>query len=199
MREGNKLTTLKVAKLIKEGVPKFHSDGGNLLLKISGPGNGSWVFRFMLHRGKRKDMGLGSVHTVNLQEARNRARQARQLLLEGKDPLAVKQDAITMTILDAARTMTFREAATQFLATDKVSNFKSDTHRKQWRSTLETYAFPVIGDLPLSKSTRRSYCKPSRQYGSALPKPAHASVGALSACLSGRVLSDISRVITLHN
>lgn len=38
----------------------------------------------------------------------------------GVNPLAVKQDAINMTILDAAKTITFKQAALEFLATDKV-------------------------------------------------------------------------------
>jgi integrase len=143
MREGNKLNALKVAKLAREKKKGWVPDGHNLYLKDGS----SWVFRFVKQAHERW-MGLGPVHTVSLQEARIRARQARQILLEGKDPLTVKQDAITATILDAARTITFKQAALEFLATDRVEQFKSEVHRKQWHSMLEK-AFPVIGDLPL--------------------------------------------------
>ena len=143
MREGNRLTAMKVAKLVREKKEGMVADGHGLYLKDGR----SWIFRFMQAKAAQK-LGLGPVHTVSLQEARIRARQARQLLLEGKNPLSVRQDAINATIVDAAKTITFKQAALEFLATDRVSNFKSDTHRKQWHSTLER-AFPVIGDLPL--------------------------------------------------
>jgi integrase len=96
-------------------------------------------------------MGLGPLHTVSLQEARIRAREARQLLVDGKDPLTVKEEAMAASRLYAAKTKTFKQAALEFLKTSKVQSFKNEKHRKQWTSTLETYAFPVIGDIPLTK------------------------------------------------
>ncbi|MDA8587065.1 site-specific integrase [Rhodobacteraceae bacterium] len=32
----------------------------------------------------------------------------------------------------------------------KLSEFRSEKHRKQWRATLDNYAIPVIGDLPVA-------------------------------------------------
>jgi len=81
MREGNKLTALEVSKK-KRG---RYSDGHGLWLQISESGTKAWLFRYMLN-GRARHMGLGPVHTVNLAEARMRARQARQLILDGKDP-----------------------------------------------------------------------------------------------------------------
>ena len=74
--------------------------------------------------------------------------------LDGLDPIEVKHQAVAATKLERLRNITFRQAANDFLSTDKVEGFKNDKHRKQWRSTLEL-AFPVIGDLPLNKSTPR--------------------------------------------
>jgi integrase len=51
--------------------------------------------------------------------------------------------------VEQLKSMSFKQAALDFLATSKVEAFKNDKHRKQWRSTLQSYAFPVIGDLPL--------------------------------------------------
>lgn len=42
--------------------------------------------------------------------------------------------------------VTFRQAAAAFIA-DRESGWRSDKHTKQWTSTLETYAYPVIGDV----------------------------------------------------
>ena len=121
MGQGNKLSARKVAQLASLKKIGYVGDGQGLWLKDGS----SWVFRYMLN-GKARRMGLGPIHTVSLQEARIRARQARQVLLEGKDPLTVKQDYLTATILDAAKTITFKQAALDFLATDRVEQFKSD-------------------------------------------------------------------------
>ena len=63
----------------------------------------------------------------------------------------MRQDAIRASLHEAASTKSFKEAALEFLDTDKIANLKNDKHRKQWRSTLETYAFPTLGDVPLRK------------------------------------------------
>jgi integrase len=94
--------------------------------------------------GKAREYGLGPVHSVTLAEARERARQARQLILDGKDPLTVRREAQAA----AFKVMTFREAAFQFLETDQIQKLKNDKHKAQWRSTLEG-TFPVLGNLPL--------------------------------------------------
>ena len=143
MREGNKLTTLKVAKLIREKKEGMVPDGRGLYLKDGR----SWIFRFMQAKQAQK-LGLGPVQDVTLQEARTRARQARQLILDGKNPVAVRDDAKAATKIETAKTRTFKEAALEFLATERVEQFKNEKHRQQWHSTLEK-AFPVIGDLPL--------------------------------------------------
>src|SRR4029077_5464258 len=89
MREGNKLTALEVAKRKTAG---RYSDGHGLWLQISQSGTKAWVVRYMIN-ARARHMGLGPLHTVNLAEARVRARQARQLILDGKDPIEVKYAA----------------------------------------------------------------------------------------------------------
>jgi hypothetical protein len=82
----NKLSAVKVNKLSKPG---RYGDGGGLWLQVSQVGKGitkSWLFRYMLH-GKARQMGLGPLHTVSLADARERARQARTLLLDDIDPI----------------------------------------------------------------------------------------------------------------
>ena len=45
----------------------------------------SWLFRYCL-QGREHRIGLGPPHTVGLAEAREKARQARLLILGGRDP-----------------------------------------------------------------------------------------------------------------
>ena len=69
-------------------------------------------------------MGLGPLHTVTLADARERARQARLLLLDGKDPLAERKAARAAAALAEAKTVTFATAAHQYF----------DFHQSKWKS-----------------------------------------------------------------
>jgi integrase len=145
MRKHSKLTARSIAALSKK--LGRHADGGGLYLVVR-PSGPTWGFRYMID-GVARMQGLGPLHTVNLQEARNRARQQRQLLIDGKDPIEVKREAATAARVEQLRTVTFAEACDRFMRTDKIEALKSDVHRKQWQSTLAR-AGEAIGDLPLN-------------------------------------------------
>jgi integrase len=125
------------------------ADGGNLYLQCTRGKEGhirrSWLFRYELD-GRRREMGLGALHTVGLAEARERARGLRQQLLDRIDPLEAREQAERARLAEKARTVTFKQCAKSYIALHEDS-WKNDRHRAQWDSTLETYAFPVIGDL----------------------------------------------------
>ena len=144
-----KLTAMGVATLVRKQVVGMHNDGGNLYLQIA-PGNGaSWIFRFKRDgRKTSRDHGLGSFYTLGLAEAREKARECRKMLLDGRDPIEEKRAARAARRLEAARVLTFRQCAEGYLAANE-SSWKNVKHRQQWRSTLSTYAYPVIGDLPV--------------------------------------------------
>jgi integrase len=140
------LTAKRVSKLLKQ--PGRHGDGHGLVLQVVVPGTGSWIFRYE-RDGRERAMGLGPVHTLSLHEAREKARKARQLLLDGVDPLEAKREERTRRTLEAAKSVTFKQVAAQYFAAhaDEWGNAK---HCAQFMSTLQTYAFPVIGSLPVA-------------------------------------------------
>jgi integrase len=90
-------------------------------------------------------MGLGPIHTYTLPEARALATEKRQLLKHGIDPLdeARKEEQAKATV------MTFREAADECMKALEPG-WKNRKHRDQWKSTLETYAYPKIGHMPVA-------------------------------------------------
>jgi integrase len=98
-------------------------------------------------------MGLGPLGDFTLDEARERARRARQLLKDGIDPLdarkAERAKQATEAALAAAANVTFRECAGQYYRfhSRKWSNVK---HAAQFLSTLEMYAYPTLGKLPVA-------------------------------------------------
>lgn len=87
----NKLSGVVLSRLIKPGL---YGDGGGLWLQVTGATARSWVFRYAV-RGKRHQMGLGSINTIDLATARMKVRVCRQLLLEGRDPLAERRASNT--------------------------------------------------------------------------------------------------------
>ena len=59
---------------------------------LSKTGNGSWLLRYQ-RGGKEHWHGLGPLRDFELDEARERARKARQKLRDGVDPIAAKRAA----------------------------------------------------------------------------------------------------------
>jgi integrase len=93
-------------------------------------------------------MGLGPLHTVSLAEARAKARECRQLRLEGIDPIDARNAKRAEAKLEAAKTMTFRQCAEAYIAAH-APGWKNAKHAAQWPSTLEDYVYPVFGALPV--------------------------------------------------
>jgi integrase len=143
-RQINKLSAKKVSALAERG---FYCDGGGLYLSVAVGGSKSWVFRYK--RAKRvRDMGLGSLITLGLSNAREAATDCRRQLLKGIDPLEAKRADRTARALEAAKAMTFDQCAAAYIADNSVA-WKNAKHRQQWKNTLATYVSPVIGKLPV--------------------------------------------------
>lgn len=140
-----KLSPMKIRNLDRPG---HYGDGGGLWLQVSSSGSKSWVFRYDL-AGKRREMGLGSINTVDLALARGRAQACRLLLQDRVDPLAERRREREAQLLEQAKRITFDQCATAYIAAHRDS-WKSAKHAKQWESTLEGYASLVIGALPVA-------------------------------------------------
>lgn len=145
-RQLHKLSALQVTKLNKPGL---YGDGGGLTLQIAPSGSKSWLFRFM-REGKAYGMGLGPTHTISLAEARHKALEARKLLLDGLNPLEVKKEALEERALEQAKRMTFDQCAKAYIDAHKAG-WKNDKHIQQWTNTIEAYASPFFGNLPVAE------------------------------------------------
>jgi integrase len=121
------------ARKVESAKPGKYSDGGNLYLIVSGTGSRKWVLRFTW-RGRAKEMGLGSAASVPLTDARERAARARRKIAQGVNPIDErKRDGGIPT---------FGEIADEVWET-LSAGFRSEKHKAQWKSTLETYAIPL--------------------------------------------------------
>jgi integrase len=138
-------TAKQVASLRQPG---RYAVGDGAYLQITGENGRSWVFRYE-RDGRGRHVGLGPANLVTLAEARERARAYRRLLLEGVDPLQNKAAARQKAALDAAKAVTFRQCAERYIAAHEAA-WRNPVHRRQWRSTLATYVYPLFGNLPVS-------------------------------------------------
>ena len=127
------LTALKV----RNAKPGRHGDGAGLYLLVSQSGAKSWMIRVQAD-GRRRDIGLGSVADLTLEEAREKARGLRKVARTGGDPIAARDKR------DEAPP-SFREAAEACSA--GLKSGWTDRHAEAFLSTLKLHVFPKIGNL----------------------------------------------------
>jgi len=150
-----KLSNALTPLAVKNAKPGRHADGGGLHLLVKESGARSWVYRFMLS-GKSRDIGLGTAgpYGISLADARD-ARDALRLKVKaGIDPLEERQrDAVeALAAAQAALVagITFKAVAETYIGANEGS-WRNDKHRQQWKNTLATYVYPVIGELPVAE------------------------------------------------
>ena len=140
------------ALTVRRKGPGLHSDGEvrGLYLRVTDHGSRGWLLRFML-RGRRRDMWLGSSSELSLAEAREAARSARKLIKAKVDPIEHRRrDQAEAVRLDGLRTWTFTKAA-QAVHETLAPGWKNEKHAAQWIATLQSYAFPKIGEKPVGE------------------------------------------------
>jgi integrase len=126
----------------------MHPDGDGLYLKVAPGGSRSWAFRYK-RNGDAREMGLGPAGTIGLAQARELATDQRRLLAAGLDPIDHRRAEAKAAEAQAARAMSFKDFATAFMD-GRDAGLRNGKHRQQWRSTLATYAYPVIGNEPIA-------------------------------------------------
>ena len=139
-----KLTMLAVAKAKKKG---FYADGGCLYLQVKDSGAKSWLMRFMVN-GKTQAMGLGSIHSVTLAEAREKATECRKLLSNGINPVDARKALQSKEQSQVARSMTFEQCGQAYIEAHK-EGWSNPKHIYQWNQSLTTYAYPTLGKHPV--------------------------------------------------
>jgi len=149
MAETTKRTQADVTALNTPGLYRF---APGLNLQVKGEDAKSWLYRYTIS-GKTRYMGLGSARHVTLAQARKRVDELRVTkVAKGIDPLAEEAAAAEQAKAAKAKAIPFRERAEQYLRAHEDA-WRNAKHRGQWRSTLETYAYPTIGDVPAHEVT----------------------------------------------
>ena len=122
--------------------PAKLTDEHGLYLRVSPRGAKSWIQRLNI-QGLRTDNALGHYPGMGLAEARTVAFERWKIAKAGGDPR--REDG-------KPPSPTFAEAAEAVIAIHEPT-WRSPKSGPQWRASLETYAYPAIGRLPVSEVT----------------------------------------------
>ncbi|APP76907.1 integrase [Xanthomonas nasturtii] len=129
-----------------QAVPHGGITGLTLHPSPSQKGQGKWVLRYVSPiTGKRRNAGLGAYPEVGIALAGKLAREMREQIAGGQDPLESKA-----TDRAKPKTPTFQEAAVQ-LHGELKPGWKNPKHAQQWLNTLTEYAFPQVGSHPIDQ------------------------------------------------
>ena len=141
------LTLKRVARLVNAGERGRHLDERNLYLVVKSAANCSWLLRYEIN-GTKRWMGLGSVADFSLDEARDRARKARQLLADGIDPLAMRRAEADRRAQAEARDKTFAVTGEEYFTTHEAT--WGPAYRRATRNMLAQFAYPTLGNRAVS-------------------------------------------------
>ena len=137
----------------------MHADGSGLYLYVKAAGAKSWIFRYQI-KGRRREMGLGALQHLEPVSARAESARLKALVAGGVDPIEKKRAAreaaqkadADLELEREVLAATFRVAAEKYMAAQEAG-WRNGKHRQQWENTLKTYAYPIIGELPVRDVT----------------------------------------------
>ena len=143
-KKSRELSAIEVKRLVQPG---FYAVGGVpcLHLRINEGEGKSWILRAVVN-GKRRDIGLGGYPDVSLALARESARMTREKIRSGLDPVEERAEERRKLAEEQKLGLTLAEAIEAYLTSGKLDALTNSKHRAQWRSTLETYVTPLIGN-----------------------------------------------------
>jgi integrase len=148
-KAAKELSALDVKRLVHPGKGRnvTYAVGGvsGLILQVTPAGARTWLLRTQVGE-KRREIGLGGFPDVTLATARERAREAKDQIRQGIDPIEEKKAAKAKLVAAQRRGLSFSDAVDQCLAA-KLDAFRNAKHRQQWRNTFDTYAMPELGKM----------------------------------------------------
>jgi integrase len=150
-----KLTTRFLDGLKSTDKLEYDAVTSGLCISPTGDGRGKWLFRFTSPTSKkRREAGLGSYPLTTLAAARDKAVDMARLVRDGIDPIDSRREAQQAQLMAQAiaKELTFAAAA-RTVHEDLKPGWNNVKHAAQWITTLETYAFPVIGEKALAAIT----------------------------------------------
>ncbi|WP_303289570.1 site-specific integrase [Marinobacter sp. SS5-14b] len=144
-----KRLSFRIDPKTSEAIEVRYPVGGvsGLLLKVTPTGAKQWILRTKVGK-RRPDIGLGPYPEITLAMARDKAREVKEKIREGVDPLEERQLLKRNLLAAQLSTMTFLTAMENYIEM-KAKEFKNPRQKQQWENSLTTYAVPHLGKIPV--------------------------------------------------
>jgi integrase len=173
-------TNRQVARWLRAGQPGKFKIAPNLYLFVKSSTNANYQHLYQIG-GRSRAHGLGSAK-LPLTEIKKRFLSERLLLANGIDPLSAKQAEQTWRRKEAVANKTFRTVARECFDSKSPEWSSPITHRN-FRNSLERYAFPALGELPIADIDTPQVCEALRPLWQSKPQ--------LGQRLAGRIAKVI--------
>jgi integrase len=177
-----KIDQLTAARVKSEKRPGDYLDGRGLYLQVRNVTSKSWLLKYSLFK-RAREMGLGSAFDFSLTEARDMRDRYRKLAKTGIDPIEHRKAEQAGRATERAKAITFKQAAERFIAAQR-SGWKNLKHAAQWTATLETYAYPLLGALPVQAIDTALVMKVLEPIWSSKPETAGRVRGRIESVIS---------------
>lgn len=146
-KKAKELSAVEVRNMNKIGL---HAVGGvsGLLIQVTTSGARSWILRTMIG-SKRRDIGLGGFPDVPLKDARIKARDTKEQIQQGIDPILQRKANRSALIREQSKAVTFEDLARVYMVR-KGKEYKGAKQLQKLTGHLERYALPHLGKLLVS-------------------------------------------------
>lgn len=135
---------------LKPGLNRF---GRGLYVRVRG-GARSWIFKYQF-KGVRREIGLGSIEVISVSQAKSLAQRNHGLIAEGVDPKDFR-DGMKEEFAAGGEPagVLFGEFVVEAIAhVEYLRRWSSQAHARQWRTSIETYVTPFLGEKELASIT----------------------------------------------
>jgi integrase len=151
-----RITKLELDTIIKAKEPKRYPLGDGLYFTIKKSGAMSFGMRYQIN-SETHYKGLGGYDRVTntLGMARARCDEYRVKIKQGIDPKLEEKNRLDLKRQTESLDKKLKQNTFEKLAYDtyeqKRAGWTNQKHNKQWIRSIETYAFPTIGHLPIAE------------------------------------------------
>lgn len=146
------MSRLTRADIKRANKRRKYSDGRGLFLSVSANGRKTWAFCYTIN-GKAREMGLGSIDFLNIEDARKKVMELRSQVRDGVDPLGdrkVEQRTLSRRRLTGT---TFKQVAERLIEKRRPGWTSNGRSEEAWTNSLTNHVYPHIGDMDVDEIT----------------------------------------------
>lgn len=144
-----------------------HTEEGGLQLRVSSIGpdgsrKGSWYFRYSF-QGQQYEIGLGSIKTTSLKQAREKKDYYSELMADRRNPINPRDEKRRLAeIARGEANIPNLMTVTQLAFEARKASLKGDGKSGRWLSPLEHHVLPILGKKQIDQISQTDICRALR-------------------------------------